>query len=147
MFTSETPRVATFVHEVFSRPRNAGAPESAWAFEKGERFLVAATVEIMREMRIDGRGELRLKGGNPLGRSAQFFQMRGWIARIKIAIRDYADPLSESCGEFSKKWRVGHEREGAGGLMRCPSGSVDTLCEFVGSGNHSAGWRRTGLPE
>ena len=85
-----------------------GAAASGRFFEKSERLVVAATVEVMREMRIDGQGELRLERRDSPGGGAEFFQMRSGIARVEIAVGDDGDALAERGGEFGEKGRVGH---------------------------------------
>ena len=77
-------------------------------FEKVERLVVAAALEIVRELRLRRGWQPTLKRGDFLGRSAQFFQMKRGIAREKCAVRDDRNPFAQGVGKFIQKSRVGH---------------------------------------
>lgn len=68
-------------------------------FEKRERLVVAAALEVVRELRIDRRRKLALQLDDPLGNGAQLFQMRCGVAGIKFAIGDDGTPFAQGSRE------------------------------------------------
>ncbi len=80
------------VSEIFAARRSA-------LFQKRERFVVAAPLEVVGELRIDGRRELVLKPRDLFGNGAEPLQMSGGVAGVKLSIRDDGEPHSQRGGK------------------------------------------------
>jgi len=99
-------------------PRNANLVASARFFEKREGFIVTAAIEVMCEMRIDGRGEAILERRYLFGGGTQFLQMQSRVAREEFAIGDDGEALAKRGGEFIEDGRFDH------GVQRCLTGGM-----------------------
>ena len=90
-----------------------GGVGSVRGAKMGERLVVAATLEVMRELRVDRGRQFFLQGGDFLGSGAQFFEMCGGIARVERTIRDDGKAFAKRIGECGKSGSGGHARERA----------------------------------
>lgn len=69
------------------------------AFKPCERLVVAASLKVMRELRIDWRRQCRRKPFNPFGDVFQPIKMSGWVALIVFAIADHRKSITKRCRE------------------------------------------------
>ena len=72
--------------------------ESA-SLEEGECLVVAAAIEIVPELRVDGRWELLLECGDLLGDCTQAIEVTGGVAGIPFTICNDGEPLPKGGDE------------------------------------------------
>jgi hypothetical protein len=75
------------------------AAEPLFFLQKRERFVVAAPLQKVRELRIDRRWELGLELRDSLGDSAEPIQVGRRVTRVEFPIRNDCESFAQSGGQ------------------------------------------------
>src|SRR5262249_32688825 len=76
---------------------NCGIPLQP--FQKRERLVVATALEVVGELGIDWRRQLRLEYGDPLRYALQLLEMQSRVALVELAVGDNGEPFAKRGGE------------------------------------------------
>lgn len=108
-------------------------------FEKIERFLETAPLEIVGELGIDRRGEAALEIGDLLRKRAKPIKMSRGVAGIKFAVGDDREPFPERGGQSLKRGNgLGH---GGKNSPAWRGAQAQVFAAFFGFLLSAASWR------
>src|SRR5689334_2177557 len=69
------------------------------SLQKRQRLVVAASLEVVRQLRVDRRRQLMLQRSDAFRYGLQLFEVQRGVAAIQLAISDHGQTLAQRGGE------------------------------------------------